>query len=185
MAAQRGEACVHFGGQHTGNCPCRRVFGPEPRLRVAAGQFLGDGQAFRHHGPFGCAHHRNRAGGKEPFQQARQVIGIKPGALHPDRQAEGIEQQPAAQRPAGIGAVAYGKVIGQGRSPSVWHCGAGRTQDAIQGVEAACIPRRGQTVTLTLRRCQMPACTSMQVTDRGSIFCAKASTVERPSALST
>jgi hypothetical protein len=64
---------------------------------VAAGQFFGDGKAFAHHRALGGAHRRHASGGKEPFQQAWQFIGVKLGALHADGQAEGIEQKPAAQ----------------------------------------------------------------------------------------
>jgi hypothetical protein len=64
---------------------------------VAAGQFFGDGKAFAHHRAPGGAHRRHGARGEEPFQQAWQFIGVKPGAVGFDRQAEGIEQKPSAQ----------------------------------------------------------------------------------------
>jgi hypothetical protein len=64
---------------------------------VAAGQFFGDGKAFAHHRALGGAHRRHGSGGEEALQHLRHLIGVKPGAVGFDGQAEGIEQEPAAQ----------------------------------------------------------------------------------------
>ena len=112
VAAQRRKAGVHLGGQRAGGGAGARVFRPMARARVAAGQFLGNGEAFGHHGAIAAQQRRGSAGRGEITQQKRQFIGVEPGGPDLYRNAKGIEQQPAAQRPAGIAAVADGECIG-------------------------------------------------------------------------
>jgi hypothetical protein len=56
MAAQRGEARVHFGGKDAGGGAGMGIGGPEPGLGVAGRQFLGDGDGFGDDRAFGRAH---------------------------------------------------------------------------------------------------------------------------------
>jgi len=97
MAAQCGETCMHFGRKGAGHRAGGGVCRPEAGLRVTAGQFFGDGKAFAHHGALGGAHRRHGARREEPCQQLCHLVRVKPGGVGPDRQAEDIVLQPAAQ----------------------------------------------------------------------------------------
>ncbi|OIQ74202.1 RNA polymerase sigma factor RpoH [mine drainage metagenome] len=108
---------MHLCRQHPRQGTRRRVLRPKPCLGVTAGQFLRHGQSVRHNNPLGGFHRRHGPRRGIACQQLWQLIGVKPRAVAAHWQAEGVEQQPAAQRPAGIGAVANGKIIGHANSP--------------------------------------------------------------------
>ena len=112
MAAQGGEACVHLGSKDTGGGAGVGILRPETSVRMAGRQFLGDGDGFWDDGAFWGAHRGGGAGGEEVFENVRQLIGVKPGRAGLYRDAEGVEEEPAAKAPAGIGAVADHEVVG-------------------------------------------------------------------------
>lgn len=116
MRAERGEACVHLGGEDASGGAGVGVAWPDAGRGVAGGQFLGDGDGFGDDGTLGRAHRGGSAGGVEILEQRGQFVGVEPGGEGADGDAEGVEEEPAAQAPAGIGAVADHEVIGHGVS---------------------------------------------------------------------
>ena len=83
-----------------------------PGFGMTRGQFFCDAKAFKDHASFGHTDSRHGLCGGVAFQQFWQFVRVKSGGLGLDRDAEGIKQQPAAQGPTGIRAVADRKVIG-------------------------------------------------------------------------
>ena len=108
---------MHFGDQNAGFGAGSGIGGPEAGIGVARGKLLGDGDGFGDHHTIGGTHRRGGATGEVVAQHGGKLVGIKPGAVGFDGQVKGVEQQPAAQRPAGIGVVADHKIIGHGSFP--------------------------------------------------------------------
>ncbi len=116
MAAQGRETGMHLRRQRAPHGAGARVGGPVPGIRVTAGELFGNGEAFGHHDPalarlIGQAKRGNGARRGKTGEDTREIIAVEFGQRDPGVQAEGLEQKPAAQRPAGIGAIADAKVI--------------------------------------------------------------------------
>ena len=114
MAAQGGETGVHFGSQNPRDRAGAGVCGPQASIGVAGGKLLGDGDGFGDDIPLGGAHGGGGFCRVEPFEKVGKFIGIQARKLGLDGNAKGIKQQPAAQGPRGIGAVADDKIVGHG-----------------------------------------------------------------------
>ena len=112
MAAQRAKACVHLGRDHPRYGARLGVLRPDPRFWVARGQFFRNRDGFRHHHPIGRAHRGGGFGGGIIAQHIGQLVAIKSRQMGFDGNAKGVKQQPAAQRPTGIGAIPNHKIIG-------------------------------------------------------------------------
>ena len=115
MTAQGGKARVHFGGENAGNGAVLWGAGPKVRFGVARSEFFGDGDGFGHDHAVGRAHSGGGFGGVKLLEKIGKFIALKAGGVQFDGDVEGIEQQPSAQAPTGIGAVADHEVIGHCR----------------------------------------------------------------------
>lgn len=117
IAPERGETGVHLCRQGSGHGAGGGILGPESGPGVAFGERLGDGVRVPHHLALGRAHRGHQPGGREIGEKPVEVVGVEDSRVAGHRQAELLEEKPAAQGPARIAAVADGKVIGHGILP--------------------------------------------------------------------
>ncbi len=105
---------MHFGDHIARHRTGGGVGRPVAGIRVAFGQRFGDGNGFADHLAVGQTHRRHLPRRGIAGEHLIEVIGVEDAGFDFDGNPEFLEQQPAAQRPAGIGAVADGEIIGHG-----------------------------------------------------------------------
>ncbi len=105
---------MHLGGQRAGGGAGPLLGGPDPGVWMAAGQFLGNGKGLADQRAVGGAQGRDGARGGEFGKLVGDRSLVEIDQTGGDGNAEAVEEKPAAQGPAGIGAVADEKLLSHG-----------------------------------------------------------------------